>query len=233
MGLIYINDQPLTNFASAVVQERLGTMDQTCMAGFEKLKLEYKINSELLLDAPYTFTTPNDNFDDIEFTIALPNGLIRNKSDGGTDSAHFDWKVEIRIINGTWVTIFDSHITDETRDPIFKLYKVSDLGYTVVNGNQYELRLTRLDYESSTRFVSNSYLKSVREVVDQAFTRPGKALVGISAIATSKISGSIDVKVVREDRLINVWDGTEWTIEYSRNRAWVVYDILTQQNYKS
>ena len=47
-GLVYLNDQPVGNFPEVSVQERLGTMDQTCMTGFEKTKLEHTLkNSEL------------------------------------------------------------------------------------------------------------------------------------------------------------------------------------------
>lgn len=64
--------------------------------------------------------------------------------------------------------------------------------------------------------------------MDTAFTRPGKALVGIRAVATNKLSGSLDVKIIREDRIINVYDGTSWTLQYSNNRAWVAWDVATQ-----
>ncbi|GAI87441.1 unnamed protein product, partial [marine sediment metagenome] len=42
---VFLNEQPAANFTSVELQERLGTMNQTCMTGFEKLKLSYKINT--------------------------------------------------------------------------------------------------------------------------------------------------------------------------------------------
>ena len=97
---------------------------------------------------------------------------------------------------------------------------------TVNKGTQYEIEFT-VTSPTGERHVNGMSLRSVREVLDVEFTRPGKALIGIRAVATSQLSGFIDVKVVREDRIINTFDGSVWTLEYSNNRAWIVWDILT------
>lgn len=230
-GLVYLNDQPVGNYGGVTVIERLGTMDQTCMAGFEKTKLEYVINNEMMYDVPITFTTPNDFFDDIEFTFLFPNGLLHYHKDGSMHTEPCRIQVHIRERPaGGWVTIFDDHIVGVLHggtDPIFKLKVVSTLGYNVEYGKQYDIKFTKKTAVKENH-INNVFIKSIREVVDTPFTRPGKALIGIKAVATNQLSGSIDVKVIREDRLINVFNGSTWSIEYSRNRAWVVWDILTQ-----
>jgi len=71
-------------------------------------------------------------------------------------------------------------------------------------------------------------LRSVREVVDVAFTRPGKALLGITALATDRLSGHINVKWIADDKLVPVFDGATWDIQFSRNRSWVTLAELTQ-----
>jgi len=226
---VYLNDQPSTNFRGISIIERLGTMDQTVMPGFEKTKLEYNLNIELLQDDPSTyFTTPNDFFDDIEYTIAFPNGLRGYDKDGDMISQFVHFYIDVQEIGGGWTEIFDDAIIDTQIEAKFKRYKVSNQGFACERGKQYELKFNRSTADGRGRTVDNTYLRSIREVVDVAFTRPGKALVGIKAVATSKLSGSLDVKVVRQDRIINVYDGTSWTLEYSNNRAWVVWDILTQ-----
>lgn len=229
-GQVYLNDQPTANFGDVVVQERLGTMDQTVMTGFEKNKLEYSINSQLLQGEAYIFTTPNDFFDDIEYTIHFPQGIIKIQKDNDERYTTCRFTVRISVAGeDSWTTLMNNEYVGnyKTRDPIFKLYKVSDQGFNCIRGTQYDLKITRTSGVRS-RTQNTSYIRSVREVVDIAFERPGKALVGIKAIATGALSGSLDIKVVREDRLVNVYNGTSWTIEYSRNRAWVAFDILTQ-----
>jgi len=226
---IFLNDQPASNFTSVEIQERLGTLNQTCMTGFEKTKLEHEQNVKLEKDVPVVVTTPDDFFDDVEYTIMWPNGLRKYHKSGGMDYSACVVKVRIREHPaGGWTTIFNEAVTVRQNEPLFRLYKVNTLspGY-VERGKQYDLEFTNLTGPSE-RHVNDVYLKSYREVVDIAFTRPGKALVGIRAIATVQLSGRLDVKVVREDKLIRVWNGTTWSITYSRNRAWVVWDILTQ-----
>jgi hypothetical protein len=227
---IWLNDQPISNFGSVTVQERKGTMDQTCMTGFEKLKLPYVENKELKqADGEYIWTTPNTFFDDIEFTICFPNGLARWKKSGSKRDTHVHFHIRIREYpSGGWTNIVDADITAGATTPYFKKYSASGQGFTCSRGKQYDLGFTRITADGGERVVNNSFVRSIREVVDVAFTHPGKALTGIKAVATTKLSGNIDVKIIREDRLVNVFNGTSWNIEYSRNRAWVAYDLLSQ-----
>jgi len=226
-NIVYLNDQPAGNFGSVNIQERLGTMNQTVMTGFEKTKLEYSQNTELVFGDPVTvFTTPNDFFDDLEYTLSFPNGLITYRKDGSHNGVATTVKVRIRPVGGAWTIIFNEGIPGETLEPKFNKYTVSDY-FAVVKGTQYELEFSRTVGDESERSRQNVFLRSIREVVDVEFTRPGKALIGIRAVATARLSGSLDAKVIRQDRIINTYDGTSWTLEYSNNRAWVVWDMLT------
>jgi len=228
-GQVYLNDQPVGNFGDVVVQERLGTTDQTVMAGFEKTKIEYPLNQQALYDDVHVFTTPNDNFDDIEYTLHFPQGIIKYKKDGRDRNSSCHFRVRISVAGtDSWTTLMDGFVGSfRTVDPLFLLYKVSEQGFNCIRGTRYDLEITRKS-PVSARIHNTSYIRSVREVIDIPFTRPGKALVGIKAVATGQLSGNLDVKVIREDRLINVFDGATWAIEYSRNRAWVAFDTLTQ-----
>lgn len=226
---VYINDQPSGNFSGVTIQERLGTMDQTCMTGFEKLKLEYNQNNIELVygEAPIVVTTPNDFFDDLEYTLCFPNGLVYYRKDGDRADIGTTIKVRIRPVGGAWTEIYNDTISGETHNPLFYKFTVSDY-FAIVYGTQYELEFSRLNAQYNSRAIQNVHLRSVREVVNTAFKYPGKAIIGIKAVATSRLSGNIKVKIVREDRLINVYNGSAWSIQYSRNRAWVVWDNLTQ-----
>ena len=226
-GTVYLNEQPSGNFGGVTIQERTGTMDQTCMTGYEQLKLEQKQNVELIYgEAPIVVTTPNDFFDDIEWTICFPSGLVHYRDDGSQASITTTVKVRIRPLGGDWTEIYNDGITRKTHDPLFFKFTVSDY-FAVNKGTQYELEFSRLNDKYSDQSTQNVYLRSVREVVDVAFTYPGRALVGVKAIATPQLHGNLNVKVIREDRLVNTFNGTSWSIEYTRNRAWITWDVLT------
>lgn len=93
----------------------------------------------------------------------------------------------------------------------------------------YDIRVTKLDGDfSSSRYGDDIYLSTVREVVEDDFTYPRTALLGIKALATDQLSGSLKVECMAECSYINVYDGSQWNNEVSDNPAWVVWDILTQ-----
>ena len=223
---IYLNDQPIENFGAATTQERLGTMDQTVMAGFEKQKLQYNINTPLVYNVAQTFTTPNDFFEDIEYMVSFPNGLYRRQKDGDRKGSSNTLLVRVRPIGGAWSDESPPTFIANSLEPLYYNFKLSDF-MTITKGVQYEVEFT-MTSDQGERHVNRMSLRSVREIVDVAFTRPGKALLGIRAVAGNQLSGGVDVKVIREDRIINVFDGAVWSLEYSNNRAWVVWDILTQ-----
>jgi len=230
----YLNDQPAGNFADVVTQERLGTMNQTVMEGFEKEKIEYSLNWELTKDGgAQTFTTPNNFFDDLEFTISFPYGLIKYHHDGSETHATVHIKIEMskRGLN-SWSTIYDENITGEQLTAKFVSIKVSELdseySFIIERGTQYDVKFTRSTSADDERRTTKSYLKSIREVIDVAFTRPGRILMGVTALATGSLNTSLDVKGVRQGRIVNVYDGMSWSLKYSNNRAWVVLDIVTQ-----
>lgn len=228
-GKIWLNDQPAANFPAVEIQERIGTLDQSCMEGFEKTKLEYTPNNvELKYEEVYQWTSPNSFFDDLEYTICFPNGLLKRYMDGGWTTGYITLRVRIREHpSGEWTTLLDDEISKKTMEPLFKKYLVSEQGFNCERGKQYDLEFENLSQQKD-KLIRNMFLRSLREVVDIPFTRPGKALTGIKAIATAPLSGNIDVKIIREDRLVNVYDGATWEIKYSRNRAWVTYEFLTQ-----
>ena len=225
---IFHNDQPVHTFKNVSIQSRPGTMNQTCMTGFEKPKLESVKNIKLAYNEPVIITTPNDFFEDIEFTLLWSDGLRKYSKEGDRRVTNSHFKVRIREHPaGGWSTLFDSYIGSDSLEPLFKKYVVNTLdpGY-VVKGKQYDLEFTN-NSAAKNRVINGLGLRSVREVINIPFTKPGRALVGIKAIATSQLSGRIDVKVIREDRIINTWNGVEWELKYSKNRAWVDWDILT------
>jgi len=240
---VYLNDQPSDNF-DVTIQERIGTMDQTVMTGFEQHKNEFRPALDITnTGGPVVFTTPDNDFDDIEFTIEFPRGLFRYNKEGERGKNKIEIKMEIREVGGEWTTLFENEIEGKSMSPIYQAFTVSELPtleslgwdewheppdtFVIERGKQYELRFTKLSNDHPQRG-DDVKLRSVRQVYDVAFTRPGKALVGIIATGTANLSGDLNIKVVRKDRLVRVYDGESWSIEWSRNRAWVDLDILTQ-----
>jgi hypothetical protein len=96
----------------------------------------------------------------------------------------------------------------------------------------YTLRITRTnENEDATDGIDTTYLSAIRMYTDSAFTYPRTAILGVHGISSEKYSGSMQVTPTVEGRLVRVWDGAAWSVEYSTNPAWVCYDVLTQPIY--
>jgi len=231
-GEVFFNDQPASHHSSVNIQERLGHLNQTCMQGFEQNKLEYRPAAEMVYDEdPVLWSTKNNFVDDIEYTLGFPRGIFSYQSSGNI--ANFDIGVKVEISEygeDDWTTLLDTTISGSQQHPLYKAYKVNtQVPGKVVRGKYYTLRLQKTTpTPGSGSYGGEMWLRSTREVVDTAFTHPGRALLGIRALATSRLSGHINVKFVADDKLVQVYDGSTWEVEHTHNRAFITLDELTQ-----
>lgn len=232
-NIVYIDDQPVGNYPGLTVQDRLGTLNQTCMTGFEKHKNEYRPAGAEVTNAggALTWTTPNKNFNDIEYTLEFARGLWHYTKMGDQVTHGVGVKVEISERGlSSWTTLMNTTINGNQMSPIYKAYSVNEqVPGTVERGKQYDLKFTKTSTDQGIdRWGDDLALRTVREVIDVAFKRPGRALLGITALATERLSGSFDVKWVSDGKLVNIFNGTTWSVGFTRNRAWVYLDELTQ-----
>ena len=97
-------------------------------------------------------------------------------------------------------------------------------------GHHYEIRVTKITEDrSSSSYGDELYLSAVREVVYDAFEYPRTVLVGIKALATDQLSGSLRFSCMVDGALVRVTaDGETWTTAFTHNNAWVGYDMLTR-----
>ena len=117
--------------------------------------------------------------------------------------------------------------TTATRDQIAPLYFT--FRYQNLLPGQYDVLVTRITADSllvTTR--DELYLTAVREIVSDGFRYPGEALVGIQALATDQISGSLTYECKTDGKLCQVYRSGTWYVEATSNPAWVAFDILTQ-----
>ncbi len=230
-GGLFLNDQPVGNYPDVTVQERKGTDDQTCMTGFEKTRIEYRPGTAVTnTDGAITFTTPNNFFDDVEFTLEFTRGLWHYDDSGerGTHSVGVKVEISEKSLN-TWTVLLNQSLSGDIMSPVYRAYAASTLGFTCTYGKQYDLRITKTTADKGQdRYGDELAFRAVREVVNTAFTYPGHALIGITAAASSLLSGSIEVKCIRDNRIVNTYNGTSWTLQHSYNYAWAVLDALTQ-----
>lgn len=238
---IQINGQPIGSFEDVTYEFRYGRLEQTACSKFATLPLEYPIRTPILnSEGPVTYTTPDSDFDDLEVVFECPAGLWDRHQDGGTDAYSVGVKIEIsKHDENDWTVLFNSGICGAVFHPVRRTFRVSTTYWTgspvtVERGTRYDIRATKTtgDYavgEESTRHGAALSLYAVREIINVGFTYPGRALLQISALATEKLSGSLDVSIEVDGSVVNTYDAeTEtWSLAQSSNPAWVIFDMLT------
>ncbi len=111
-------------------------------------------------------------------------------------------------------------------EPVTYTYK-----YTVPSGQkgQYEILITRCGPNADSNMMGDrSFLSCVREVFFDPFQYPRQAVVAVRIKASEQISGSFKFSCAGKMSIVQVWNGSEWSIQWSDNPAWVAFDIFTQ-----
>ena len=78
-------------------------------------------------------------------------------------------------------------------------------------------------------FVNAVYWEFYDEIIEESFSYPCTCVLGISALATSKLSGSMPTVDMVASRLsVWVWDPymAQYTLKSASNPAWICYDML-------
>jgi sulfur carrier protein ThiS len=229
-GEVKINNQPVENFQNVTVEHRIGTMEQDIVPFFDDTLVENIVDTLISSSSPVVYTTTNGNFDELEIKIGAPAGVFYQNDQNGLDSHSIDIKIEIKeTISGTYATLFDGSITDNRNALVKRTYRTIDSdSITIVNGENYDIRITKVSAdETSVRYADTIRLSSVSEVLTDDFIYPGLSLVGLKALATDQLSGSLNFSAIAEGSICKVWDGFSFSNEYTNNPAWVMYNILS------
>lgn len=134
--------------------------------------------------------------------------------------------------NGTWeamqsdnTAIYGGVLRGKTNTPFYKVYGFYDL-----KPAQYEVRVRCAAKDGTTvRYVNKVQWSGVTQVIYDDFTYPGKALLGLKALATDQLSGNNPSMTCHVSRnWIWAWNPTahEWQKKPANNPAWAAYDIL-------
>lgn len=255
---IRINSNPISNYKDVQVDIRLGTNDQTVISNFNDNFADQGLNYELKNEWSVQ-QVQGDACDAIELTIGFPNGLYYSNDSGGMDKTSVTVDAEIRKVGTQeWQSLplsnnkgLSSHVKKEPKRWFFvdrdnkKIANSNYTGYIREATNSAFYRVFRFDnldkakYEvrmrcsakegTSLRHVNKVYWTQLTQIIYDDFVHPGKALIGIKALATSQLSGSDpDVSWIQERS--KVWVFNPYNNQYEEkpadNPAWAAYDLL-------
>lgn len=255
---IRINSNPISNYKDVQVDIRLGTNDQTVIPNFNDNFADQGLNYELKSDWSVQ-QVQGDACDAIELTIGFPNGLYYSNDSGGMDKTSVTVDAEIRKVGTQeWQTLplannkglsghvkkkpkqwffidksnrdiansnYAGHIWEATNSAFYRVFRFDNLEKA-----KYEVRMRCSGKDgTSLRHVNKVYWTQLTQIIYDDFVHPGKALIGIKALATSQLSGSDpDVSWIQERD--KVWVFNPYNNQYEEkpadNPAWAAYDLL-------
>lgn len=224
---IELNGNPISNYTDVQVDIRLGTNTQKIIPNFNDSYADTGLAYELNDDSSWhTHKLDGNTAQGLELTFSFPAGLYYSNDSGGTSETWVDLEAQYRKVGDSdWKNIEVGRIKKNTNKSFYLVYSVRDL-----TPARYEVRArcTKKD-GTSIRYANKVQWQGVTQVIYDDFEYPGKALIGIKALATDQLSGndpSMTCLVTRKN--VNVWNPATKHYEErpADNPAWAVYDIL-------
>ena len=254
---IRINANPISNYKDVQVDIRKGTNDQTVIPNFNDNFADQSLNYELT-ESWNTQQVQGDACDAIELTVGFPNGLYYSNDSGGADRTSVTLKAEIRKVGDeSWQALplanqkgmaghikrrdawnfikpdnsvtntsdYAGRIEEATNNAFYRVFRFDNLEKA-----RYEIRMRCSAKDGkSLRHVNKVYWVQLTQIIYDDFVHPGKALIGIKALATSQLSGS-DPKVtwIQERSEVYVFNPyiNKYEAQPADNPAWAAYDLI-------
>lgn len=218
------------NGGNAAFDYRLGTNDQTVMSKFNDTFAEEGVGLELDTDWT-TFQTSGNANEGLEWTLDFPVGLAYFDNAGNTTESWITVDIDYRAVGAAdWITHKSEWDIRSARTSNFRIStRIDDL-----DADQYESRV-RINavHGTGTRYANKCRWQIFSGIIYDDFTRPGKVLVGMTALATDKLQGSIPrVSWTQVRSTVLVFDPTEdggagaYVTKAATNPAWICYDLI-------
>ncbi|MCX7779604.1 MAG: host specificity factor TipJ family phage tail protein [Negativicutes bacterium] len=225
---ILINDQPVSNYKDIIVETRLGTNDQTVIQNFNDTFANQDIGTELLVDGSWvTRITDGNGGQGLRVTLEFPYGLYFIDDKGRKKNATVKILAQYRKEGTAWQDWAEWEITAAKNSGVYrKAFRIDNLPI-----GRYEVRLqcTYKSGEDPQHYATRVYWSELSHIIYDDFSRPGKVLVGIKALATDQLSGSIpNITWLQKRNYVNVWDANtqQYVLKPATNPAWACYDLI-------
>lgn len=232
---IEIDDNPASQYDCSV-SIRLGTSGQAAMPGFHEAVTAYTQTPTLDDNVPWGYQTVG-RVTGFDLQVDYPNGLwVQNISNGSLVALSIYYSIQWRVTGTTTWTTDNWTNTAARRSSTSFQYRKRGL-----TRDSYEIQITRTSpaYPDVAASSSQGILGTVNEITSDAFTYPGKALLGFRIRATEQLGGGIPKLTAKiKGRKVWVWDGISTTNPgfgteeiWTDNPAWCALDLLINPLY--
>jgi len=250
---IFLDDTPVqaadgtNNFEGFTVVTRVGTQAQTHLAGpFNTTERETAVGVEVTNGTSVTRSITDTDVDRLRVTLTIPSLQVL-EDDGDVVGNSVQIKIQTKY---TGDTEFADAITDTISGKSSNRYQ-RDYLINLSGTLPVEVRMVRVSAdETSQKRASSTIFQSFTEIIDDKFSYPNSALVGLrfdsrqfSSIPARKyLIRGIKVKIPSNATVdttthlgritySGVWDGTFQAATWTNDPAWCLYDLLISERY--
>lgn len=227
---IEINGQPIGNYTGVTAQVRLGMNTQSAVGLFgDKSATTFSAEGQITT-AFSIYTTEGTNLTGFILKLTFPGGLFHLDESGSMGMASVILEMDYKLhSSGTWITGITTTISDNRRTVLRRQMRIDG-----VAPGQYDIRIRRTFAESTDTSIMNGVVReAVTELVNDGYTYPNVALLALEAVATNQLSGGIPrVTALVDGVLVKQFTaGLSYSIGWTENPAWMVFDVLTNERY--
>lgn len=217
---------------------RLGTSDQTIITGHELVHQTYRDGKELQIPlragssksilasygTPVIYTTNGREVSIATLFIHFPLGIFQYGVHGKRYGSFINAKVEYKLNSGTTWTETGFQIYSDTRDGVFWKIPVN-----FPSAGQWDIRVSlQPSGHGSFENGPSANLFNVMETTFVTTAYPGNALLEVNGVASDQVTGfeEMETSAIVCGRLVEVYRNGIYVKEFSRNRVWIVRDLL-------
>ena len=235
-----IGSTPISAFDGAEVEIREGWENDQPITLYTQRIEEDPLSIALTSASGWRTITSRQSAREISLDISFDRGLALYNDQGGRVNATVVFDAEYRMVGATtWLPIpwksggdagFEAAgvitIADASSSPVRRGGR-----FDAPEPGQYELRLRRTTADTtSPRLIDSATLSALRTITnDPPVTMRGLAMIALRLKAYEQINNQLQQISCVATCYLEVWDGSDWSWELSRNPAWAYCDVLRRR----
>lgn len=245
---IYFDDTPIQasdgsfNYDRVFVSTREGSPGQTYIPGFSAAEASFSVAQNLPIATPVNRTTSTADVDAVRVVVQLDEGLSdQDVTTGNLNGSSVSIEIDRRISGGIWEFVLADTITGKTMSAYQRNYRIQ----RPIGTGFWDFRVRRTTPDSDRATLRNkTSVFGYTEIIDAKLTYDETAYIALTidaeSVGNSTPTRSYDILGLKIKYPSNynpvlrtysgIWDGT-FTIGWTDNPAWVIYDLLTNTKH--
>jgi hypothetical protein len=242
--VVHQNDDNSYNFDGVTYYERKGTADQDIISGFKDSEGEHSVQIEVTEQGGGIIRQITDTeVDDVRVTVQVPQLYQVNNETGDIQEHTVQMQIHVQPFTGNFSSVATINLAGKCTSAYQRSVRIT--GLANYGPGPWKIKVTRTTKDSdSVYFIDRTYWFSYTELINERFSYPHSALIGLEVNAEQfgdripnryyHIKGMKIKYPSNYNPTTRVytgeWNGT-FVTGWTDNPAWVYYDLVNNSRY--